>query len=301
MIEIIVMSEVFSMATNYGSYKDFEGYSLDEIREFDEDDQVRIITDWFDEQFEDPQNDTPYNNDAGGYVYLWGGPFDASDQIQEEFSNVIDFDTMMRAVEEVQASGVVEWAPQTNGDFYEHPEEEDRVAAGEIIDGDGDWPPLIPDEQDVPPEPEARLEVIQRIDELEALIQPLIDRLQDQRQPPPMMGHNNPPEQLEGYHGISRDEWLHLRDTIEGIKTQTNSEAPDTEALNQSGNTFMTAAANITEWVAQKLNAAVDAVVGAGAVGGVIYAYNNPEVVIAALTSAAQAVGTWISSLPMAF
>lgn len=286
------------MAATYGSYKDFEGYSLDEIREFDEDDQVRIITDWFDRQFEDPQNDTPYNKDAGGYVYLWGGPFDASDQIQEEFSNVIDFDTMMRAVEEVQASGVIEWAPQTNGDFYEHPEDDRGAEGAEYGDAVEGGEPIIM--ADLLRETEARQEVSRRVEELETLIQPLLVRFQEQPQPP-MMGHNNPPEQLEGYHGISRDEWLHLSNAIEDIKAQTNSDAPSIEALDRSGSALSNAAANITKWIAQKLNAAVDAVVKAGALGAAVFAYNNPEAVVAALTNAAQALSTWISSLPMPF
>ena len=84
-----------------GSFRDFPGYSAEEVEAMSSKEQIAMIVEWFGQQFEDPQNDTPYNKDLGGYVYLWGGPFDASDQIQAEFSDTVNFDTMMIAVESV--------------------------------------------------------------------------------------------------------------------------------------------------------------------------------------------------------
>jgi hypothetical protein len=287
------------MAATYGSFRDFEGYLLEEIREFDEDDQVQIITEWFAHQFEDPQNDTPYNKEMGGYVYPWGGPFDASEQIHDEFSNVIDFDIMMRAVEEVQASGVLEWAPQTNGDFYEHPEDDrdaEGVEYGDAVEG---GEPIVM--ADLLRETEARQALSRRVEKLETLIQPLLVRLQEQQQPPAMMGHNNPPEHLDNFHGVSRDDWLQLRDAIAEIKEQIDLDTPDVDTLNQRRTLLQNAAATISKLIVAKLDVAVNAVIGAGAVGGVAYIYTNPEVVAAELTSVAEAVGTWINSLPIQF
>jgi hypothetical protein len=282
------------MASNFGSFADFPGYSADDLRAMSSKDQVTAMVEWFERQFEDPQNETPYNKELGGYVYLWGGPFDANDQIQEEFSEAVDFDTMMLAVERVQDDGTVEWAPQTGGDFYEYPDEDDRVASGEIVDGDRDWPQIIPDR---PPEPEARADVIRRLDELEAIVQPLLARFEAEEQAPPMMGHNNPPEELEIVQAVPREEWLQVKAAIDVIRQQTEVQQPDIEGVERSNNRLLAAATALAGWIRNRVNAGVDAATTIG----VAYGIANPEVAKAALISAAQAVQTWISSMQFPF
>lgn len=279
-----------------GSFRDFPGYSVEEVEAMSSKEQIAMIVEWFGQQFEDPQNDTPYNKDLGGYVYLWGGPFDASDQIQAEFSDAVDFDTMMLAVESVQDGGTVEWAPQTGGDFYEHPED-DRVASGEIVDGDGDWPPTIPDRPPLPPEPEARADVIRRLDELEAIVQPLLDTFEAEVQAPPMMGHNNPPEELELVQAVPREEWLRIKAAIDEIREQTTVEQPDIEGVERSNNRLLAAANALAGWIGNRLNA----MIYAGAAVGVGYGIASPEAAMAALSRAAEAVQTWIASMPWPF
>lgn len=283
------------MAERFGSYADFGGFTADQIADMTPNEKVDLMVEWFKHQFEDPQNDTPYVKDHGGYLYLWGGPFDASDQIQAEFSNAIDFDTMMLAVDRVQADGVVEWAPQTGGDFYEHPEdEEDGVATGAVVDGDGEWPPVIPVPQPIPPEPEARAEVLLRLDELENLLQPLIERVRIEAQASAMMGHNNPPEPMEIAQAVTREEWLQVQTAVEAIRQQAQSEQPNIVTVTRSNRRLVAAATALARWLGGRLNAIIDA----GLVGAAGYAAINPEAALAALTQAANAVQVWIASLP---
>ncbi len=290
------MSRFRIMDSHFGSVGDFQGYSAEEMSAMSSQEQVAIMVEWFNQQFEDPQNETPYNKDLGGYVYLWGGPFDASDQIQAEFSDAVDFDTMMLAVDRVQGDGTLEWAPTTGGDFYEHPED-DRVEAGEIVDGDGEWSPIIPDQAPVPPEPEARAEVIRRLDELEAIVQPLLDKFEAEAQAPPMMGHNNPPEELEIVQAVSRDEWRQVKAAIDEIRQQTQVEEPDIGSVEQSNNRLLAAATALAGWIQNRVNAAIDA----GAAIGVAYGIANLEAARAALIGAAQAVQTWLASMHWPF
>ncbi len=284
------------MASHFASIRDFQGYTTEKVSAMSSQEQVEMMVEWFNQQFEDPQTDTPYNKDMGGYVYLWGGPFDASDQIQSEFSDAVDFDTMMLAVDRVQGEGTLEWAPTTGGDFYEHPED-DRVEAGEIVDGDGEWPPIIADQAPVPPEPEARAEVIRCLDELEAIVLPLLDRFEAEAQAPPMMGHNNPPEELEIVQAVSRDEWRRVKAAIDEIRQQTQVEEPDTWSVEQGNNRLLTTATALAGWIQSRINAAIDA----GAAIGVAYGIANPEAARAALVGAAKAVQTWLASMPSPF
>ena len=284
------------MASFFGTVRGVSGYSASDVKAMSSEEQVAMMVEWFNRQFEDPQNETPYDKENGGYFYPWGGPFEANDQIQEEFSEAVDFDTMMLAVDRIQNDGTFEWAPQTGGDFYEHPED-DRVASGEIVDGDGDWPPVIPDQPPLPPEPEARADVIRRLDELEAIVQPLLDTFEGETQDPPMMGHNNPPEELELVQAVPREEWLRIKAAIDEIREQTTVEQPDIEGVERSNNRLLAAATGLARWIRTRMNAAIDA----GTAIGVAYGIANPEVVKAALISAAQAVQTWIASMHWPF
>ncbi|HKY87537.1 MAG TPA: hypothetical protein VJL90_12310, partial [Pseudorhodoplanes sp.] len=46
------------------------------------------IKDWFLSNFEDPAENTPYESAEGGYQYIWGGPYDANEELYDNFPNV---------------------------------------------------------------------------------------------------------------------------------------------------------------------------------------------------------------------
>ena len=64
--------------------------------------------DWFRTNFEDPAYHTPH--DEGEYVYIWGGPFDAREELEDVFGSVATEAAITAAVEEVEAE-CWEWAP----------------------------------------------------------------------------------------------------------------------------------------------------------------------------------------------
>ncbi len=93
----------------------------DSLSEYDEERQrnMDIMVEWFHENFEDPQNSLSYDkDDEYGYVWLRGGPCDASDELQENFPNE-DYDIIEAAVEKIEDGGTLVWSP-ING-----PEEHD--------------------------------------------------------------------------------------------------------------------------------------------------------------------------------
>jgi hypothetical protein len=44
---------------------------------------------WFLARYEDPNENTPYD---GGYVYIYGGPYDAREELEGAFATLIDED-----------------------------------------------------------------------------------------------------------------------------------------------------------------------------------------------------------------
>ena len=64
---------------------------------------------WFHSNFEDPTNETPRDN--GEFVYIWGGPYDARDELWNEFGLIVPEDRIEQVIAEVEASGIQDWAP----------------------------------------------------------------------------------------------------------------------------------------------------------------------------------------------
>lgn len=81
------------------------------LAEAEEPDQVAAIVQWFNARFWDPANDTPYMSSEGGYIWVNGGPYDASEQIEGRFSGVASEEAIESAIEHVQSDGIYDWAP----------------------------------------------------------------------------------------------------------------------------------------------------------------------------------------------
>ena len=73
--------------------------------------QIRAMRRWFLDRYEDPQNETPYDSEDGGYVFVWGGPYDPNDVIQERFDHVVPFKVMRALIDELYVDVGDEWAP----------------------------------------------------------------------------------------------------------------------------------------------------------------------------------------------
>ena len=68
---------------------------------------VDQMVDWFREHYENPAERTPYDSAEGGYQYVAGGPYDASDVLEEEFPGADERDRE-EAVGIVESEGT-EW------------------------------------------------------------------------------------------------------------------------------------------------------------------------------------------------
>jgi hypothetical protein len=50
--------------------------------------QIAIMRDWFDSKYDTP-DELPYDSGEGGYQWIWGGPFDAEEALQDEFGGTV--------------------------------------------------------------------------------------------------------------------------------------------------------------------------------------------------------------------
>lgn len=113
--------------TNVGLHKLLQDidYSLEHEPEEEEStertDRIEALVEWFHSNYEDPANRLPYETREGGYQWIYGGPYDAREELQGQFPGEDD-DIINAAVEEIEADGLLEWAPVSRPEDYENDE-----------------------------------------------------------------------------------------------------------------------------------------------------------------------------------
>jgi hypothetical protein len=51
--------------------------------------QLDVMRTWFFANYEDPAESTPYESAEGGYQYIWGGPYEPEEELQDEFGGLV--------------------------------------------------------------------------------------------------------------------------------------------------------------------------------------------------------------------
>ncbi len=93
----------------------------------DEDRQARIdaLVEWFFERFEDPAQRLPYESAEGGYQWIYGGPYDAREELGDNFHDEAE-DIIEAAVDEIESDGLTDWAPVASPEDYDDGDNEGR-------------------------------------------------------------------------------------------------------------------------------------------------------------------------------
>ena len=114
--------------------------SSDDIRAADADTQIDIMKTWFYKNYENPAERTPHDSSEGGYIWIWGGPYDASDVLESEFSGIVADDVIDSLVKELEDE-CWEWAPIPDADDYDQMIEDialitefSQIFSGSILD-----------------------------------------------------------------------------------------------------------------------------------------------------------------------
>lgn len=102
----------------YFSFDSHHPISSEELKKESKEIQIEIMKEWFFHFFENPAETTPYVTKEGGYIYIWGGPYDAMEELQEEFSDIVSEDVIDELVEELESESY-EWAGKPGEEQYE--------------------------------------------------------------------------------------------------------------------------------------------------------------------------------------
>jgi hypothetical protein len=94
-----------------------------DLREKSRDEVVELLVEWFFDNFEDPVDNMPWDGEIGGYVYIWGGPYDAREELEEAFGDTATEQALEEAAAKIENKGW-EWAPSERRMQPEEPEDE---------------------------------------------------------------------------------------------------------------------------------------------------------------------------------
>ena len=85
--------------------------SAEQLKNGDTEFQKQVMKEWFKLRFENPAEQTPYDSSEGGYIYIWGGPYEADDVLRDEFDGMVSNETIQECARELDdEGGCVDWA-----------------------------------------------------------------------------------------------------------------------------------------------------------------------------------------------
>ena len=188
---------------------------------------------WFDNHFEDPALNTPWDAEANAYNYIFGGPFDARDVLREFWRVPETWRSV--AAGQIERDGIFEWSPRSTGEFYGRLSDfEDPQALDELSTS----------------EDESRAAILARLDQLESWLAELPVS-------PSNFGHNIPPDDI-GLPPYADETKKELNGEIGVVRNQLTRQNPDKEILEKSQIRFQDLAKKLVVWLGRKSDVAID-------------------------------------------
>jgi len=90
----------------------------DDLQNEDRENQLDFMRIWFFENFEDPVERTPFESREGGFIWVWGGPYNAQEELEDEFGGVVPDDVIEELTAELNDI-CYEWAPAAKPEDYD--------------------------------------------------------------------------------------------------------------------------------------------------------------------------------------
>jgi hypothetical protein len=69
--------------------------------------KLELMIGWFHQNYEDPAQKTPYESAEGGYQWIWGGPYEARDELYSKFGDIVSESLIEEAVKEIESDGLL--------------------------------------------------------------------------------------------------------------------------------------------------------------------------------------------------
>ena len=93
-------------------------FTSEELSQADSDTQQDVMRHWFFQNYENPADRTPYESKEGGYIYIYGGPYDAAEELGDMFDGIVP-DTVIELLVGDLEGDCWEWTSTPNEDDYD--------------------------------------------------------------------------------------------------------------------------------------------------------------------------------------
>lgn len=228
------------------------GVTPSQLKRMGRERQREYVLSWFYRNFEDPAEQTPHESREGGYLYIWGGPYDAREELWSEFEGILSEERIEEIAERIERRGT-EWAPGPDHPNHASNQEDLDVGDGEDeASGEPDFAAIIQAlEGGAKPkygghvEDELRQELVRRVGVLE-------EALARSQPAHGAIGHNMPPPDQPSSDGADMVE--PLKGAIQTIEEETAKEDPDAIAVAKAASRLQL----IGRWLAGKGEAAAE-------------------------------------------
>jgi hypothetical protein len=102
-------SQIGAMSETYFNPESNADITDAELHRSDPATQKEVMRWWFRQNFEDPSESMPYDSEDG-FIWIWGGPYEAPWELQAEFDGVVDDSVIAELGSELEGE-CFEWAP----------------------------------------------------------------------------------------------------------------------------------------------------------------------------------------------
>ena len=86
---------------------------MTDLAEMDATDQLNFMREWFLANYEDPVHSLPYESREGGYIWIYGGPYDAHEELHDKFGEFVP-EAVIEALGYELLDECHDWAAQIN-------------------------------------------------------------------------------------------------------------------------------------------------------------------------------------------
>ena len=94
-----------------------ETYTPTKIKTLSIEQQVEIMSHWFEAHYDDP-NVLPYDSSEDGFQWIWGGPYDAGQELRQEFDAFASDDAIAKLSSDLNDASS-EWSGKPDEDDYD--------------------------------------------------------------------------------------------------------------------------------------------------------------------------------------
>jgi len=212
---------------------EFGSYSRTAIRGLKKSEALEIMEAWFRQRYEDPVHRTPNESAEGGYQYIYGGPYDAREELDGQFYDLFPEAWIEAVVDELEHE-CMEWTETSKPEDYDEDEfERQEIHLGEM----GSEPELA-----------LRREFLEHLSLLERM-------LADREWPPIGIGHNQPPTSIAEIDETQIEE---LEDAVGILKGQFSSENPSVLSILPQEQVVARFSAHLKSYLGPKADLAAD-------------------------------------------